>query len=109
MPADSDNFKDVHRGWHSRGFLPHFDSQYVIQTITYRLSDSLPEKVIEQAKLDLKYAHEPLRMGIDKYLDSGLGSCSLRIPEIAQIVEANFQYFHAKRYDLIAWVVMPVK
>ena len=30
-----------HKGWHSRNYLPHFDSQDVIQFVTFRLADSL--------------------------------------------------------------------
>jgi putative transposase len=30
------------KGWHSRGYLPHFDSQEIVQFVTYRLADSLP-------------------------------------------------------------------
>jgi hypothetical protein len=26
-----------HRGWHSRGYLPHFDSPETIQFVTFRL------------------------------------------------------------------------
>src|SRR5688572_16964517 len=30
------------RGWHSRGYLPHFDAPHVRQMITYRLADAMP-------------------------------------------------------------------
>ncbi|MFM2091811.1 MAG: hypothetical protein RLZZ127_2300, partial [Planctomycetota bacterium] len=35
-------------GWHSRGYLPHFDTARVIQSITYRLADSLPADVLRR-------------------------------------------------------------
>jgi hypothetical protein len=35
-----------HKGWHSRGYLPHFDSQDVVQFVTFRLVDSLPQEVV---------------------------------------------------------------
>src|SRR5258705_11438 len=33
------------KGWHSRGYLPHFDSPQTVQFVTFRLADSLPEAV----------------------------------------------------------------
>ena len=30
------------RGWHSRGYLPHFDAPGTQQFLTWRLADSLP-------------------------------------------------------------------
>jgi len=37
----------THKGWNSRGYLPHFDSAETIQFITFRLVDSLPRAVAE--------------------------------------------------------------
>src|SRR5215831_8185435 len=37
-----------HKGWHSRHYLPHFDSQDVIQFVTFRLVDSLPADALER-------------------------------------------------------------
>ena len=34
------------KGWHSRGYLPHFDSQDVVQFVTFRLADSLPQEAL---------------------------------------------------------------
>jgi putative transposase len=36
-----------HKGWHSRGYLPHFDSAETVQFVTFRLADSLPRAVAE--------------------------------------------------------------
>jgi len=36
------------KGWTYRGYLPHFDSGCVIQFITFRLYDSVPDHVISQ-------------------------------------------------------------
>ncbi len=35
------------KGWHSRGYLPHFDSPEIVQFITFRLADSLPRSVVD--------------------------------------------------------------
>jgi hypothetical protein len=39
-----------HKGWHSRHYLPHFDSQDVIQFVTFRLADSLSAEAIQRLK-----------------------------------------------------------
>src|ERR687898_598900 len=39
------------KGWHSRGYLPHFDSPETVQFVTFRLADSLPRSVVEAIML----------------------------------------------------------
>lgn len=84
-----------HRGWHERGFLPHFDRGDVVQAVTYRLADSLPRN----AEID------PRRL--QSLLDGGRGSCILRRPDVAQEVIKAWLHFDGSRYRLHAWVVMP--
>jgi hypothetical protein len=38
------------RGWHSRGYLPHFDAGEIFQSVTLRLHDSMPQNVIAYAE-----------------------------------------------------------
>jgi len=38
------------RGWHSRGYLLHFEATAVLQAITYRLADALPGEAVERLK-----------------------------------------------------------
>ena len=102
------------QGWYSRGYLPHFDTSYVIQHITYRLADSLPQSALEQIKAELKEkvrdsdARETqLRRRIEVYLDAGYGSCVLREPDVAACVVDTWLRFDGERYRLLEWVVMP--
>src|SRR5260221_11612288 len=37
-------------GWHSRWYLPHFDAGEVFQSITFRLSDSMPQELLMKWK-----------------------------------------------------------
>ena len=104
----------AHRGWYSRGYLPHFDSPHVIQHITYRLADSLPRTALEQMQaeiealfLDDRKREAQLRRQIDTYLDAGHGSCDLQKPEIAACVVDTWHRFDGERYRLLEWVVMP--
>ena len=99
-------------GWHSRGYLPHFDGMETIQFLTFRLADSLPTFVVEGWIDELSYLAEDesrmeLELRIEQYLDSGYGACELRQPQIAQMVENALFFFDGKRYHLHAWVLMP--
>ena len=99
-------------GWHSRGYLPHFDGGEIAQTITFRLADSLPQVVLERWKRelvrDIQTSHDSvLRKRIEAYLDQGYGSCALRNAQIAASVQSSLLYFDEERYRLSAWVVMP--
>src|SRR4051812_41870362 len=40
-----------HKGRHSRNYLPHFDSQDVIQFVTFRLADGLPKEALERLRM----------------------------------------------------------
>jgi hypothetical protein len=37
-----DEMKKGFRGWHQRGYLPHFDAPGVTQFVTFQLHDSFP-------------------------------------------------------------------
>jgi putative transposase len=89
-----------HKGWHSRGYLPHFDSAETVQFITFNLADSLPRHV------EVKTA-EDYTEAFDRVLDSGRGDCWLRKSEIATIVQDTLLYFDGERYRLLAWCLMP--
>ncbi len=94
-----------HKGWFERGYLPHFDSGAVVQTVTFRLADSLPRRVFDQL---LSHADEGERNRLlHRFLDEGRGDCLLRTPDNAKIVADALTYFDDSRYKLLAWVVMP--
>jgi putative DNA methylase len=99
-------------GWHSRGYLPHFDGIEIPQFITIHLADSIPKKVIRRWKQELrelKYEQERvlLQRRIEKYLDQGYGEALLKHTSIATMVQNSLLRFDGTRYRLHAWVVMP--
>jgi REP element-mobilizing transposase RayT len=123
-----------HRGWYSRGYLPHWDHPGMIQSINFRLADAMPQAVLERWGLELGLGalasrrregeHEvlsesrrqdasapshatELRRRIEEYLDAGHGECWLRRPDIAALVEGALLHFDTQRYLLLAWCVMP--
>src|SRR5712692_6198050 len=99
-------------GWHSRGYLPHFDAAEITQNVTFRLADSLPQAVLERWKSEIRAdsetgADSALRLRIEHYLDQGYGGCALRDARVATVVQESLLHFDGERYLLSAWVVMP--
>jgi putative DNA methylase len=97
-------------GWRNRGYLPHYDGGAVSQFITARLSDSLPQKVLEKWNLELENEEIDdieFRKKIEYYLDQGYGECHLKDEKIAEIVWENLFHHKDKKYKLYAWVIMP--
>lgn len=79
------------RGWHSRGYLPHYDGGEITQFVTVHLGDALPKRVVDAWKAEL--AHETdeerkkqLYWRAEKYIDRGYGECYLRLSSVAAIV-----------------------
>jgi putative transposase len=97
---------DPHRHWYRRGYLPHFDAGATVQTVTFRLADSVPRIVLKQ--LAASTADKMKRFGrIEAVMDRGAGAAILRDSRCALIVENALQYFQGERYRLLAWVIMP--
>ena len=97
-----------HKGWYSRGYLPHFDSPGLLQGITFHLADSLPVHVVTALAEDPEMMQDPVkRARVEAYLNAGYGDCHLRDPRIGSIVENALLHFDGERYRQIAWVVMP--
>ena len=76
--ATSPNMKPP-KGWHSRGYLPHFDGGSIAQTVTFHLADSLPQAVLDRWENELATMPEARasverRQRIEHYLDSGGGA-----------------------------------
>ncbi len=105
--------KDWHRRFHS---VPHRENK-ALQSITFRLYDSLPKEVIEEIKLKLdinedddsydNIQYQRLRQKIAEYEDAGYGQCFLRDERIAAIMQDTLKHFDGERYQLICWCIMP--
>ena len=95
-------------GWHERGYLPHCDFPGLVQFVTFRLADSMPESRRGEWELLLKIEDDrEKRKELEEYLDRGIGECHLRDPRVAKIAEDAMLHFHDKHYELLAWCVMP--
>ena len=104
--------KEDPRGWYSRGYLPHYDEPGALQMITYRLADSLPQRVLAEMEKSLALLPEgkrdpARRQQIEEWLDAGQGSCVLGRAEAARCVVETWGHFDGSRYKLVAGVVMP--
>jgi REP element-mobilizing transposase RayT len=101
------------RGWHSRGYLPHFDAGEVPQSITFRLAESIPGSLLRQWREEAKLAGagataaDRERLRIETYLNQGIGPTWLAEPRIGGLVEGALLHFDGSRYRLHAWVIMP--
>jgi hypothetical protein len=98
--------------WYSRGYLPHRDRLHLLQSITFRLADSLPQSTLKQLEQKLLLVPEirkdiEKRKSIEQWLDAGMGCCALRQPEAAAYVQQSLLHFDGDRYLVLAWVIMP--
>jgi REP element-mobilizing transposase RayT len=99
---------NAHFGWADRGFLPHCDQPSLVQAVTFRLADSLPQEKRHEWECLLKITDYRERIQqIEEYLDRGAGGCALRQPECAEIVRNALLHFDHLRYHLIAWCILP--
>lgn len=97
--------------WH-HGDLPHRNKVNLVQSITFRLADSLPQDVLKGIEEELKTLpvskkEIEKRKRNEKWLDRGLGCCALANSEMAQVVFDALQYYNGDRYNLLAWSIMP--
>ena len=113
-PGSADRLVGIKKAkeWYNRGYLPHRNKSGLLQMITYRLADSLPEEVLTRLNNEIKLLpsekQDPAkRKKIETWIDAGHGSCILQNPQIAELVIENWKHYSNDRYDLIAYVVMP--
>ena len=99
-------------GWYSRGYLPHYNNRHTLQSVTFRLADSLPQSMLDElAKelhgMDPKKSDIARRKQIETWLDSGMGCCALKHSDLAAILQETILKFDGSRYRLITWCIMP--
>ena len=97
--------------WH-RGNLPHRNKKGLIQSITFRLADSLPQSVLKDIEKEIQHLSDEekdvkKRKKHQYWLDKGLGCCALANREMAQVVQEAFMYHDGDKYHLLAWCIMP--
>ena len=103
---------ELFKDWYNRGYLPHYDHYGVMQSITFRLSDSLPYEKVSELNEELKkipvdQQDTVRRTRIEGWLDAGYGNCALKYPDMARVMLNSLLRFDGKKYRLIAWCIMP--
>jgi len=102
---------DIPKGWHSRGYLPHFNAGEIPQMVTLREEGSLPKDLVDYWRKRLAQNPEaPERQAylkqIEQYLDRCEGQAFLAQAEVAGLVQSALLHFDGERYALLSWVIM---
>jgi REP element-mobilizing transposase RayT len=97
--------------WHT-GNLPNRNKPGLVQSITFRLADSLPKEVLAELDEELENLPEDQqnlerRKKIQYHLDQGAGCCALAHPEMANTMLDALKHHDGDRYELLAWSIMP--
>lgn len=103
--------------------LPHWEQDGKIHYITFRLSDSLPQPVVDKYLSDkerfVKEHPQPwdddikrqysklISNPVENFLDAGYGNCILKEPAIRQHLIDAINYYDADRFAVLAYVIMP--
>lgn len=103
--------------------LPHYEMPGAIYFVTFRLGDSLPQKVYQELaaardaflrKHPFPHTDEQDRqfkrlyvLPLERCLDEGLGECVLRDSQVRAIVRKTLLHFDGQRYRLGDFVIMP--
>ena len=93
-----------------RGELPHLYKPGCTYFVTFRLCDAVipsRNRIDDLAQYGIEIDDDPEALLRDYDPPITLGSCLLRRPEAAQIVNSALSHFDGDRYELIAWCVMP--
>lgn len=103
--------------------LPHWDQRGSTYFLTFRLADSVPTHLLKKRseeeliwmqihpkpwdeKTEQEY-HSRFSSQLEAWLDQGMGSCLLRNPSHARLVEETLHFHHGARHLLHAWIIMP--
>lgn len=92
--------------------MPHYDAGQILQSITFRLADALPQDKLDQLKQEnvaMPSSAQDIerRRKTEQWIDAGMGCCALRHPQVAALMQETLQKFDGERYRLTAWCVMP--
>jgi REP element-mobilizing transposase RayT len=92
------------KGWHSRGYLPHFDAEGVVQHVVLHTRNALTREFYDGVR-DLEPTQK--RKRFDEALDASDAGRIFGNPRCAHGLESQLLYFDGERYDLLAWCIMP--
>lgn len=104
-------------------WLPHWHQGGCLTLFTWRLKDSLPQKLLREWNRERiqweKFHPKPWSLELEDevyerfeareeaVLNEGRGACVLRDPEVAGYLESVIQQFDGIRFQLDSYVIMP--
>lgn len=115
---DSNKYTHIRYG----GNLPHWQQEGVMQFVTFRLGNSLPQIKLEEFKIEKEkwmeehpkpwtenefIEYDDLLSTKEYWLDQGYGECILSIKIIRDFMESVLKFNDGKLYDLYDYVIMP--
>jgi len=94
----------THKGWHNRGYLPHFDARALVQHIVLCTRTALE---LESLRLLASSPIEERPRLADAMLDRSQDGAVFRDPVYVAALEEQILFFDGIRYDALAWCIMP--
>ena len=109
--------------FHFKGYLPHMHQDGTMQSVTFRMADSLPQSVCKKLqeqrdKFTQKHPHPwdnetkmlywkefgPMQ---HRLMDKGYGSCLLKYPRFRQVLIDTIAFNDNINYVIDSYVIMP--
>jgi REP element-mobilizing transposase RayT len=91
--------------------LPHWEMEDAVYFITFRVNGSLPRDLLRRAEAEIqrsKASGELERLTVrERYLDQDTTNPILAKIELAELVRDALLFHHGKKYELLAWCIMP--
>ena len=103
--------------------LPHWQQAEVMQFVTLRLGDAMPQGKLMQWKEDVAFwrqhhpepwsdeerreYHRRFTRKLEDWLDAGAGDCWFADAQVRRILEKTLMHDQGTRVDHHAWVIMP--
>src|SRR5437762_2794503 len=91
-----------------RGQLPHLYKPGGCYFVTFRLADAiLPSTSPNHGLARSLISFDPESIAAPHEPRLTMGSCALKDPKIATLVQDALRFFDSQRYHLAAWCIMP--
>src|SRR5207248_3015266 len=90
------------RGWHQRGYLPHFDAPGVTQFVTFQLQGAFPvTRRVEWEVITRQSDDSAKRKQLEAWLDRGRRESWLRHRQVAKLLGRRGQFWAEDYFDTL--------
>jgi hypothetical protein len=101
--------------------LPHWEKPDATYFVTFRVAGSLPQSLLQQAEAEIRSMEQRVRQQgrsasevererraiLERYLDEDRTNPILSNPQLAALVRDALRFHAGRKYDLLAWCIMP--